>query len=210
MRSLLFLMGWMGRPLAEPKHLRFTTGVRKKAWIKNCIAIGLTGGFLEPLESTSIHLTQRAIHKLLSMFPTNNWDQRLIDKYNQQMYREYDEVKDFLIAHYHITEREDTPFWRYVKNMDIPDSLKNKLETFKSRGEIVVDKDDLFRESSWFAVLMGQGLEPNCYHPIADAISDEQLEIRMSRIREAVKKRVALLPEHGEFIKKLYSINHKK
>lgn len=204
--KLTLLEGLDGQPLAEPKHLHFKTGVREKAWVKNCVAIGLTGGFLEPLESTSIHLTQRAIHKLLSMFPAGEWDQRIIDKYNHQMFEEYNEVKDFLIAHYHITERDDTPFWRYVKNMDIPDSLRNKLETFKSRGEIVVDRDDLFRETSWFAVLMGQGLEPNYYHPIADAISDEQLEMRMSKIREAIKKRVDMLPEHGSFIRKIYSI----
>ncbi len=180
--------------LAEPRVLRFTTGVRKKAWVNNCIAVGLSAGFLEPLESTSIHLVQRAVHKILSMFPREKIQPSLVDRFNREMYQEYDEVKDFLIAHYAITERDDSPFWRYVKNMELPDSLQEKLEIFKERGEIVINKYDMFRETSWFAVLMGQGFEPEGYHPVADSISEEQLHMRLTHIRNAVAKRVSTLP----------------
>jgi len=197
----VLLEGLDGKPLAEPRLLKFTTGVRNKVWVKNCIAIGLSSGFLEPLESTSIHLIQRAVHKLLSMFPNESIEQRLVDRFNKQMFDEYNEVKDFLIAHYCVTEREDTPFWQYVKNMEIPDSLQDKLEIFKSRAEILVNKDDLFRESSWFAVLMGQGLKPSGYHPIADAISDDQLQLRLTKIRSAIMQRVNMLPKHEDFVK---------
>lgn len=190
--------------LAEPRVLRFTTGVRKKAWVNNCIAVGLSAGFLEPLESTSIHLVQRAVHKILSMFPREKIQPSLVDRFNREMYQEYDEVKDFLIAHYTITERNDSPFWRYVKNMELPDSLQEKLEIFKERGEIVINKYDMFRETSWFAVLMGQGFEPEGYHPVADSISEEQLHMRLTHIRNAVAKRVSTLPKHGDFVKKHY------
>ena len=201
----VLLDGLDGEPLADVKLLKFVTGVRKQAWVKNCIAIGLSSGFLEPLESTSIHLIQRAIHKLLAMFPTNEIDPHLVNKFNQQMFNEYNEVKDFLIAHYCVTEREDTPFWQYVKNMEIPDSLQERLEIFKGRGEVIVQKDELFREASWFAVLMGQGIEPQGYHPIADVISDDQLQLRLTKIRSAIMQRVKMLPLHGDFVRQYCS-----
>ncbi|WP_020207672.1 tryptophan halogenase family protein [Gilvimarinus chinensis] len=193
-----------GEALAEPRYLRFKTGVRKKSWVNNCIAVGLSAGFLEPLESTSIHLIQRAIHKILAMFPRRTIQPCLVERFNQEMYQEYDEVKDFLIAHYAITERDDSPFWQYVRNMAVPDSLRQKLEVFKERGEVLINKHDMFRETSWFSVLMGQGVEPEGYHPVADTISDEQLRMRMTHIRHAVEKRVSMLPKHGDFVKKHY------
>lgn len=190
-----------GKPQAEPRTLRFVTGRRKKCWIKNCIAIGLSSGFLEPLESTSIHLIQVAIAKLLAMFPKEGLNERLVDRFNNEMAFDYDDVKDFLIAHYKVTEREDTPFWKYVKHMEIPDSLQEKLDIFRTRGEVMARHGELFRETSWFAVLVGQGLTPESYHPVADAISEDELRLRLTKIRTGIMNRVNGMPIHKDFIR---------
>ncbi len=186
---------------AEPRTLRFLTGRRKKTWVNNCLAFGLSSGFLEPLESTSIHLIQVAISKLLAMFPKDGINPRLVTRYNDEMAYEYDNVKDFLIAHYKVTEREDTPFWQYVKHMDIPDSLQERLDIFKARGEVMARHLELFKETSWYAVLVGQGLEPEGYHPVADAISEDELRLRLTKIRNGVQQRVNGMPEHREFVR---------
>ena len=190
-----------GKPLAEPRTLRFVTGRRRKVWVNNCVAFGLASGFLEPLESTSIHLIQVAIAKLLAMFPKERISERLVDRYNAEMAFEYDNVKDFLIAHYKLTEREDTPFWRYVKQMDIPESLQEKFDVFRARGEVMATHYELFKETSWYAVLTGQGLEPESYHPVADAISEDELRLRLTKVRTGVQNRVNGMQPHDEFIR---------
>ncbi len=189
-----------GKPQAEPRLLKFVTGVRKKSWVKNCVSLGLSNGFLEPLESTSIHLVQVAIAKILAMFPRDGFDERLIERYNAEMHFEYDNVKDFLIAHYHVTERDDTPFWNYVRNMSIPDSLTEKLELFRTRGEVMAKAGELFRETSWFAVLAGQGLMPESYHPVADVISEDDLRLRLSKVRTGITERVNGMPLHKDYL----------
>ncbi|HVZ99179.1 MAG TPA: tryptophan halogenase family protein [Caulobacterales bacterium] len=189
-----------GEKLAEPRLLKFVTGVRKKAWIKNCVAIGLSSGFLEPLESTSIHLGQVAISKLLAHFPRQGYHPTLVDKFNDEMHFEYDNVKDFIIAHYKVTEREDTPFWKFCKNMDIPDTLRAKLDLFQRRGEVMPSRAELFKETSWFAVLYGQGLIPEDHHPVADVVSEQDLKLRMSNVRTGVSERVRGMPNHQAFI----------
>jgi len=189
-----------GEPLADPKVLKFTTGVRKKSWVKNVVAVGLSNGFLEPLESTSIHLIQVAIAKILAMFPGDQIQTGLVDQYNEEMHWEYDHVKDFLIAHYHVTERDDTPFWNYVRTMEIPAELKRRLETFRNRGETLCHKSELFKEVSWFAVLYGQGLEPTGYHPVANSISEDDLKLRLAKIRSGIQDRLNGMPSHQEFI----------
>ena len=191
-----------GRALAEPRTLRFVTGRRRKSWVNNCLAFGLASGFLEPLESTSIHLIQVAIAKLLAMFPKDAISARLVARYNEEMSNEYDFVKDFLIAHYKLTEREDTPFWRYVKHMEIPESLQERLDIFKARGEVMVRQYELFKETSWYAVLVGQGFEPESYHPVADAISEDELRLRLTKIRTGVQNRINGMPDHKEFIRR--------
>jgi tryptophan halogenase len=190
-----------GAPLADPRVLRFVTGRRKSCWVNNCLAFGLSSGFLEPLESTSIHLIQVAIAKLLAMFPKEGISDRLRRRYNDEMAFEYDNVKDFLIAHYKVTERDDTPFWDYVRNMPIPDELQEKLDIFRVRGEVMARHQELFKETSWYAVLVGQGLEPESYHPVADAISEDELRLRLTRIRTAVQNRVNGMPAHKDFIR---------
>ena len=189
-----------GKPLADPKILRFTAGKRRLGWVKNCVAVGLSSGFLEPLESTSIHLIQIAIMKLLELFPHRDINPALVDQFNREMDALYVNIRDFIIAHYKVTEREDTPFWQYCRAMEIPDSLAAKLSMFEERGEVRLLPDDLFREASWFAVLYGQGLTPKSYHPIADAMPEDELRLTMAKIRSAIKKRVDSLPAHAEFI----------
>jgi len=186
--------------IAEPRTLRFTTGRRLKSWTRNCVAIGLSSGFLEPLESTSIHLIQTAISKLLGLFPTGRNDARMADRFNAEMAQQYESVRDFIIAHYKVGERADTPFWRHVRAMPIPDSLAEKLENFRMRGEVMVENHELFRESNWFPVLFGQGLRPEGRHPLADVISEDDLRLTLFRIQAAIDRRVAGLPSHAEFL----------
>lgn len=189
-----------GKPLMDPKILRFTTGKRKKVWDKNVIAIGLAGGFLEPLESTAIHLVQVSAFKLLALFPKNGIHPHLVDAYNQQMEFEYNNIKDFIIAHYKISERDDTPFWKWVRHAPMPESLQNRLDVFRSTAQTLSTEIELFREPSWLAVGMGQGLIPVDYHPAADALELDDLQLRLSRYRKAVMDRVATLPKHEDFI----------
>jgi tryptophan halogenase len=169
--------------------------------VKNCLALGLASGFLEPLESTSIHLVQAALTKFLDYFPQREPDPIVITRFNEEMCFQYETIRDFIIAHYKVTEREDTEFWRYCKHMTIPDTLAEKLELFMSRGEVKPRWGDLFSEVSWFAILYGQGIVPEGHHPLADAMSEGDLEITLSRIRAAIKQRVAGLPSHADFIR---------
>jgi tryptophan halogenase len=187
--------------LAEPKVLRFKAGRRKAHWVKNVLALGLSSGFLEPLESTSIHLVQAAITKFLDYFPQREPDPILIDRFNDEMRFQYETIRDFIIAHYKVTEREDTEFWRYCKYMSIPGSLAEKLELFMARGEVKPKWADIFSEVSWFAILYGQGLVPTGHHPLADAMSEDDLELTLSRIRSAIRQRVDGLPSHADFIR---------
>ena len=187
--------------LADPKVLRFKAGRRKAHWLKNVLALGLSSGFLEPLESTSIHLVQAAITKFLDYFPQREPDPILIDRFNDEMRFQYETIRDFIIAHYKVTEREDTEFWRYCKHMSIPDTLAEKLELFMARGEVKPRWADIFSEVSWFAILYGQGLVPAGHHPLADAMSDDDLEIALAKIRSAIRQRVDALPSHADFIR---------
>jgi len=198
--SRLLLDRLDGRPLADPKILRFTAGKRRRGWVKNCLAVGLSSGFLEPLESTSIHLIQVAIMKLFELFPFREINPVLIDQYNREMDQLYDHVRDFIIAHYKVTDRDDTPYWQYCRNMTIPDTLETKLELFRERGEPRMSPSELFREASWFAVLYGQGLIPRSYHPVANALPEDELQLLLARIRTAIRHRVDSLPSHAAFI----------
>ena len=198
--SRLLIERLEGKALADPKVLRFKAGRRRKSWVKNVLALGLSSGFLEPLESTSIHLVQAGLTKFLDYFPHRHCDPVLIARYNEEMAFQYETIRDFIIAHYKVTEREDTEFWRYCKNMSIPDTLNEKLELFKTRAEAKPRNGDLFSEVSWFAILYGQGIVPQGYHPLADAIPEDELNLKLARIRSAIKQRVDGLPSHAEFI----------
>jgi tryptophan 7-halogenase len=189
-----------GKPLAEPRHLRFVTGRRKKFWNKNCVAIGLSAGFLEPLESTSIHLAQSAIAKLLAFFPRTHFDPLDIDMFNKLTEVEYDRVRDFIILHYKLTQRDDSEFWKYVRNMDVPDYLTHKMEMYRRTGRIVRQDEELFTDTSWLAVFEGQGLEAQSWHAVADTLSEAELEQRLGKIAGAVANSADYMPTHAEYI----------
>ena len=190
------------KPTADPKILRFVTGRRKFSWSKNVVAMGLAAGFLEPLESTSIHFIHIGIFKLLALFPRHGFNPHITAEYNRQMEAVYVNTKDFIIAHYKVTQRDDTPFWQYVRAMTIPDSLQTRLDVFRGTCQTLASDIDLFREVSWVAVLTGQGLVPEDYHPAADTMDDDDLRLQLGRWRSAVLERVKTLPMHEEFIRR--------
>jgi len=189
-----------GEAIAEPRTIPFKTGMRKKFWNKNCVAIGLSSGFLEPLESTSIHIIQTSITKLMIMFPSAEFNQEDIDEYNRQATFDFERIRDFIIMHYSVTERSDSPFWNHVRTMDIPDELRKKIDLFKTSGRIFRNRTDLFNEPAWLQVLYGQGITPADYHPIADALSKDQLKDYMANIKQIIDKNVPKLPSQAEFI----------
>ncbi|MFT4930061.1 MAG: tryptophan halogenase, partial [Phenylobacterium sp.] len=164
-----------GELLNEPRVIKYQTGTRRKHWNKNCIAIGLSAGFIEPLESTGIHLFQRAIIRLMQMFPSDGINQAHVDEFNLQSKTEADNIRDFIVLHYHLTDRQDTPFWRHCRSMDIPDSLRHRMDLFSQSGAAYKKTEELFGESSWVQVMLGQGLTPQSYHPIVDMMSDQEL-----------------------------------
>jgi len=191
-----------GALIAEPRILRFTTGRRKRAWNRNCVAIGLSGGFLEPLESTSIHLIQMAITYLLELFPDRTFEPADSDEFNRLMDLEFERVRDFLVLHYHATERDDTPLWRYCRSMRIPDSLQYKMEQFRARGYVVPYKDGLFLEPSWVAVYLGQRIFPRRYDPLADGLAAAELDRRLQGLRMWIRRTAEGTPAHAELIRK--------
>ncbi len=188
-----------GRALRDPLPLRFTTGRRRLCWNKNCVAIGLSAGFLEPLESTGIYLIQRGIALLWQFFPDRRFRQADIDRYNRQLAFEYERIRDFLIVHYNKTER-DGEFWRYCRNMQLPDSLKERLDLFRSYGRIVRDENELFNVQSWLFLLVGQDVRPEGYDPKADTLTFEQTQRALDNIRWVVAKCAADMPLHEAFI----------
>jgi len=189
-----------GKAQASPRVLKFTTGHRRRMWNKNVVAMGLAGGFLEPLESTSIYLVHVAIFRLLKYFPNDGISELLRASFNRELLAEYDNVKDFLIAHYKVTEREDTPFWAYCKNMSIPDSLQFRLDSFEQHNLSLVRDEEMFRDASWFAVLAGQGLLPRSHHPSADLMPSDEFQWRMAKIQQGTRGRSDIMPSHEAFI----------
>ncbi|HEY0044721.1 MAG TPA: tryptophan halogenase family protein [Allosphingosinicella sp.] len=189
-----------GKPLADPRPVRFRPGKRHKAWEKNVVAIGLSGGFLEPLESTSIHLIQTGILRLISLFPGRAFDPADTAEYNRQTDFEYRDVRDFIIAHYKVTDREDTPFWAHVKHMDVPDSLQERLDLFRASARFFVrGKAELFREESWVQVLIGQGLQMQ-YDPMVDRIPEAELQAFLRDVEEVIADCAEAMPGHADYI----------
>ena len=189
-----------GERLAQPNILRFTTGARRKQWHRNCMAIGLSGGFMEPLESTSIHLIQRAILRVIRMLPAGEISARDVAEFNDQQHTDMEQIRDFLILHYKATDRRDSPFWRQCAAMEIPDSLTHKIELFRETGRVFRKNEELFVENSWVQVMMGQGIMPKSYHPVATKLSDAELAHLLAGLRDSVAKTVAGLPDHQAYV----------
>ena len=191
-----------GAPLADPRPIRFKAGMRRQAWVKNVIAVGLSSGFLEPLESTSIHLIQSALSRLLKFLPRKDMIDADMAEYNRQSAFEYEKIRDFIILHYKATRRDDTPFWRACRDLDIPDGLKAKLEQFRASGRIFRDADELFAEVGWLQVMVGQGVAPAAWHPLADAIPQAELSEYMSTLKAIIDREVAQADSHEAFLAK--------
>lgn len=196
----LLLNNLESSPIAETRMFKFQTGRRVKTWNKNCIAVGLTAGFLEPVESTSIHLAMSTVLRLLKFFPKNHIDESRVNEFNAQSQEEFEKIRDFIILHYHATERNDSPFWRYCKDMDIPDSLKERLELFKKSAIFPLKEKELFKVDSWLQVLLGQRITPESHHPIVDLMSDNELGNFLSGLKKSVDDNVARMPSHQQFI----------
>lgn len=189
-----------GPQLAQARLLRFVTGKRRKQWVGNCVAIGLSSGFLEPLESTSIHLIQQAITYLIELFPDRRFDPADALEFNRVMDLEYERVRDFLILHYNATERTDTAFWDYCRTMELPGSLAHRMELFRERGTLVSYREGCFLDPSWIAVCVGQRVVPRRYDPLADAVPNDRLTVHLRTLRRAVLQTARSMPDHQHFI----------
>jgi len=189
-----------GQALADPRILKFTTGRRRKFWNRNCIAIGLASGFMEPLESTSIYLIQSGIARLVNLMPDREFSVEIVDRYNSQASFEFDRIRDFLILHYHATERVDTAFWDYCRTMSIPSALAETIALFRNSGRFYRNAEEMFAATSWVQVMLGQRIVPRKYHPVVDEISDQELDGLVSGVRTVVASCVQAMPTHQQFI----------
>lgn len=196
----LLLDNLEGEPLADPRRLSFTTGMRRLAWNRNVVALGLSSGFIEPLESTSIHLIQSGIAKLIALFPDRRFNPIERDEYNKLTQVQTEDIRDFIILHYHATQRTDSEFWNRCRTMAIPDTLAHKMELFRTKGRSLREGFELFTMPSWVAVMLGQNFWPEGYDPIADALDEEKVAGALEQMRFHYARTAQALPTHAEFI----------
>ena len=196
----LLLCNLDGQPLAEPNRLRFTAGHRARAWDKNVVALGLAGGFLEPLESTAIHLVQQGIARLLTLFPSRDFSSVERDRYNRLCAQDYVDIRDFLVLHYKATERDDSDFWTYCRTLEPPDGLAEKLAMYRSSGRIFREHNELFTETSWLAVMAGQGIEADGWHPVAEILDEAELKRRLAHVRQVIAHTVSQMPTQAQWL----------
>ena len=189
-----------GAPLAEPRPIKFLTGKRKKAWNKNVVSIGLASGFVEPLESTSIHLVQMGIAHLLTFFPAAGFESHDTAQYNRIMDQEYEWVRDFIILHYKATERSDSPFWNYCREMEVPATLQHRMDLFKTHGRVYREGHELFTKVSWLQVMHGQRLRPAAYHPLTDLLSEQEIQAYLEEVEGVIDACTQVMPSHSKFI----------
>ncbi len=191
-----------GRLLTEPRVIPFTTGMRKQAWVKNCLSLGLAQGFIEPLESTAIHLVSKSIAYFIQMFPNSQHQPALVAEYNRRIRADYEEIRDFLVLHYCTTKRDDSEFWRWCKTMEIPASLQYKMDFFKASGKAIVSHEQLFQSSSWYAIYQGMGIEPDCYNPTLDLWDTQKLQTILAQGKQGLMDIAQQQPSHDEFLVK--------
>lgn len=192
-----------GAPLADPRFLRFTTGRREKAWVGNCLALGLAAGFLEPLESTGIHLIQTGLARLLALFPDRHFDPAVSAEYNRLSGLEYEHIRDFLMLHYAAAGREDSPFWRHCRAMRPPDSLAYRWELFLKTGRIATLEQETFRPASWLAVFTGLNIWPERYEPLIDLLPDAHMTAHFEAMRGKIRAAVEGLPAHTTYLREV-------
>ncbi|EJI86701.1 tryptophan halogenase [Alishewanella aestuarii B11] len=189
--------------LAEPRKISFVTGRRKQQWRHNCVAVGLSSGFLEPLESTSIHLIQSAVVRLVQCFPATRDMVALSAEFNRQSQLEFEAIRDFIILHYHLNQRTDHPLWQYCREMDLPDTLAQRLDLFRQSGQVFRQQDELFTEVAWQQVMLGQNTYPISHHPLAEGLTATQLSGYLSDLQQVVSKTVMALPTHQAYLQNL-------
>ena len=189
-----------GEVLAPPRTLRFLTGMRRKSWDRNCVAIGLSSGFLEPLESTSIHLIQTAIARVVDMFPSTEFSEEDIDEYNRQTCREFEHVRDFIILHYLANRRRAGPLWTKCREMPIPDSLRRRISLFQSHGRLQSEPAELFAQMNWLQVLHGQGIRARGYHPLVDLANADDVDAYLEGLRSTIERCLDAMPTHEAFL----------
>ena len=192
-----------GKALADPRLIKFQTGMRKLAWNRNVVALGLASGFLEPLESTSIHLIQSGIQRLIDFFPDRGWSAVDRDEYNRQSRFDYERIRDFIILHYHLNQRTDAPYWVECANMAIPDSLRHKMDMYRAHGRVVRVDNELFSEVGWVQVFEGQNMPLDSYHPLVDTQAEEDIAEYLESVRDVIAKCVGVMPTHDEYIRKM-------
>jgi tryptophan 7-halogenase len=190
-----------GKQLGEPRLLRFTTGRRKKFWNKNCIALGLAAGFLEPLESTSIHLIQSGLTQLAAIFPDRSFDPCDAAEYNRLQLQEFDRVRDFIILHYKATSRRDAPLWNECREMQIPDSLAYRIELFHSTGRVAYNDSELFVEPNWLSIFIGQDIWPRRFDPLANILPLDTVAGRLARLKSSIRQTAEAMPSHSKFVR---------
>ncbi|QNA88271.1 tryptophan 7-halogenase [Massilia sp. Dwa41.01b] len=190
-----------GEPLMAPRVIRFQPGQRKKVWHRNCIAVGLASGFLEPIESTSIHLIQRSIIRLMQCFPTQGIQPSDVEEFNRQTETDIASIRDFIILHYKVTNRRDTPYWRAAAEMAVPASLQHRIDLFRETGRVFRIANELFAENSWIQVMLGQGIMPQQHHQTADLMGDEELAHFLNGISQGIERTVAQLPPHEAYVR---------
>ncbi|MFM8757909.1 MAG: tryptophan 7-halogenase, partial [Limnohabitans sp.] len=190
-----------GKALADPRPLRFVTGMRKQCWNRNVVAVGLSSGFLEPLESTSIHLIQSTIAQLIDFFPDQGFNPTETAEFNRLSRFHFERIRDFIILHYHLNQRTDSPFWQACAHMPIPDTLQHKIDLFKATGRLLRVDNELFSEVGWLQVMEGQNLVPGQYQPLVDLQSEDDIHQYLESVRLVIEKCVAVMPEHSQFIR---------
>ncbi len=198
----ILLANLEGQPLAEPRTIRFKTGMRRRAWSHNVVSLGLSSGFIEPLESTSIHMIQNGIARLFALFPDKPISSLERDEYNRGMRDVYEDVRDFIILHYKATQRDDTDFWRYVRDMAVPDSLTRKMELWRLHGRVFRENAELFAQPSWIAVMLGQNIAPESHDPIADTLDERKVGEAMKQMRETYRSTGQQLPSQEDFLRR--------
>jgi tryptophan halogenase len=198
----VLLAGLDAKALGEARTIHFQTGCREQFWVKNCVGIGLSSGFLEPLESTSIFLIQQGISRFISLYPDGNNSKIILDEYNRLMTREFTQIRDFIILHYHATKRDDSPFWNYCRTMPIPESLQHKIDLFRAGGRVFRDDQELFAKPNWIAVMLGQNIQPEVCEPILSGIPINEIQHSLDSMSRGMMQAVSRLPSHAEFIQK--------
>jgi len=198
--TAILLANLDGEAMAEPRTIRFKTGRRSKCWVRNVVAIGLSSGFIEPLESTSIHLIQTAITRLIDLLPDGEISEATRDDYNARSAFETERIRDFIILHYHANQRGGEPFWDGLRAMDVPEPLKHKIDQFRSTGRVVPSFDELFDTRAWIHVMIGQNIIPRSYHPVADILPEPRLKEFLDGLERSHLQQVQRMSDHAEFV----------